>query len=229
MRIFQFIAAATLLSLLAACGGGGSSGTPTQPVTPQPVVVIDPNLTVPLQTAMANLVNNGFSLPYIWSYAGQTGSGTLTMGTPTSVTFTSGVLSGTVALKSVVINGTSSAITYFNPADYTILAKQVGTRSYLCTPYSMPSTVKAGDTGTLGSCTTGGLFADTTSGVYSVASDRADSLLASYIETEKISLGTTTITSTKYRISTAGSITIISITSEYHPSFDPPYTVVYTF
>lgn len=212
--------------MLIGCGGGGDSPT-------APAVVVDPNLTVPLQTAMANLVNNGFSKPYTLSgwvdnstlanpnqpLAPLSGSGALAIGTPTSGTVTSGPLTGTTVLQSVAIfTGAvaSSIIYYFSPADYTILAISDATKTYYYTPYTLPATVKAGNTGSIGSSSTTGGFATTTTGVYSVASDRVDSLLVTFIETASQLGNIISIASTTYRITTLGAISPVSISTDYY-------------
>lgn len=215
--------------VLGGCGGGGDS-----PATPAaPAVVVDPNLTVPLQTAMANLVNNGFSKPYTLTgwvdnsttsnpnlpHTPLSGSGTLAIGTPTSFAVTAGPLTGVTVLQSVaVLTGTvaSSVYYYFSPVDYTILAISDDTKTYYYTPYTLPAAVKAGNTGSIGSSTTGGALASTTTGVYSVASDRADSLLVSFIETKSKAAGGYEITTTTYRITTLGVVTPVSISTDYY-------------
>lgn len=214
--------------MLTGCGGGGSSSTPAAPP-----VVIDPNLTVPLQTAMANLVNNGFNKPYTltgWvdNSTGNnpnlpltplSGSGTVMIGTPVSVVFTSGPLTGVTALKSVAVStGTvaSTSTYYFNTSDYTILLVQSESKYFYYTPYTLHSTVKAGNTGAIGDSSTGEFFATTTTtGVYSVDSDKADSLLVTFTETSS-NFFSEVITSTKYRITTLGKISPVSITSDYY-------------
>ena len=222
MRTIKLVLVMLFSIVVAACGGGGSGGSSTPA---PPVVVVDPNLTVPLQSAMANLVNNGLSLPYTvsgWNGPAHTpisGSGTLTIGRPTSVKFTSGPLIGVTALKSVAVAGTSSATYYYNLADYTLLALTYSTYNFLYTPYTILSTVKAGDTGAIGSSSTGGALASTTTGFYSVASDRADSLLVTFSETETLWPGISkSVTSTTYRISTTGAITLVSVTVDYYSS-----------
>ncbi len=222
MRNFKGLACSIFALVLAACGGGGGGASST------PVVVADPNMTVPIQTAVANLVNNGFSKNFTatgWVNNSTlanpipntpiAGSGTLTVGPPTAVTFTSGPLTGTAALQSVaIITGTapSTATTYYNPSNYTILATYDGTNTIYYSPYNYPSTVKAGDTGPLGSGTTGGFLPTTTTSQYSVASDTASSLLVTLMSTENIDSGVagTVQSQTVYRITTSGAISLVS-------------------
>lgn len=212
---------AALIAMLYGCGGGGGSSPAA------PVVVVDPNLTVPFQTAVANLVNNGINKTYTLSgYIDNSttinpipptpisGSGTLTIGSPTGVTISSGPLIGVAALKVVaVLDGatTSTSTTYYSASNYTILVT-ADTNTLYYSPYTYPSTVKAGDTGTLGSATTGGIFATTVTSVYSVASDSANSLLVTVTDTEQSGGGGTVIAKTVYRITTSGNIALLSIT-----------------
>lgn len=219
-------------------GCGGSSSTPS--------VVVDPNLAVPLQTAMANLINNGFSKSYTLSgwidqstsvnpnlpHTPLSGSGTVNVGVPSSVVFTSGSLTGVTALKSVVVITGSAAYTatyYLNTSNYSFLAIASGSNFYYYTPYTFPASVKAGNMGTIGSSTTGGAFGSyTTTGVYSVASDGANSLLVSFIETLKHPVGGYDITSTVYRIDKLGAITPVRIVTDKY--FATQYeNVVLTF
>lgn len=225
LHSFQFSMAFLLLIWLSGCGGGGGSSTPA--------VVIDPNMTVPVQTAIASLVNNGINKAFTlsgWVATSSnprtpiTGSGNLTIGQPTGVVFTSGPLNGTVALKSVqvitgtsIINGQSSPISgtatvYYSTSNYTILATVTSTSVSYYSPYTYPAVVKAGDTGSLGNATTGGLFPTTTTSVYSVASESANSLLVTIADAVESSDGGYITTQTVYQITTSGNINLMSIT-----------------
>lgn len=226
LHSFQFGVASLLLIWLAGCGGGGGGGS-----TPAPPVVIDPNMTVPVQTAIASWVNNGINKSFTlsgWITTSSnrtpvTGSGNLTIGQPTGVIFTSGPLNGTVALKSVqVINGTSTvngqsspisgtATVYYSTSNYTILATVNDASASYYSPYTYPATVKAGDTGALGNATTGGFLPTTTTSVYSVASESVNSLLVTITDAVKDLSGDIT-TQTVYRITTSGNIDLVSTT-----------------
>jgi hypothetical protein len=138
--------------LLALVGCGGSGGGNSTPGATTPVVVVDPNLTVPLQTGMANLVNNGFSKTFSisgWIDNSTTsnpvprtnisGSGNWAIGTPVSGTFNSSAppsLIGTSALFSTemvtgntIEAGVSTPFTIsstygFNTSNYTLVVTQ---------------------------------------------------------------------------------------------------------
>lgn len=220
---------------LAGCGGGGS--TASAPAAPTVVVV--PGMTVPFQTAMANLVNSGLSKSFSlsgWFNSSTlsqpvpntpvTGSGTYTLGTPTAFTFTSGPLNGTTALKVVTItnatitanNQTSplsaSSTLYFNTSNYTFLAEDDGTTLLAYSPYTYPTTVTAGDTGALGSATSGGVIGTKTlTSVYSVASDSANSLLVTITNSTSQLGSVINVSEEVYRITTTGSITPVSTTT----------------
>lgn len=217
--------------MLVACGGGGtSSAVPTVTV---PTVVIDPTLTVPFQTAVANLVNNGFSKTFTVSgWIDQStisnpvpptpisGSGTLTAGTPSAAT-----LNGASVLKvtqvitgSQTANGQSAAfsatgILYFNSNNYTLAGTVAGGVNTIISAYTYPAIVKAGSTGSLGNGTTGGLFPTTSTFTYSVTSDSATSLLVTFIESTYSVSGEGT-TQTVYRVDTSGKITPVSTTTQ---------------
>ena len=164
---------ATLLmsTILASCGGGDGGGGPNvQPPTP-----IDPNLTVPFQTAMATIVNKDFGGTFTLTgtkdistisnpqpLVSITGSGTYQLSAATLGTFSSGILVGQSALRassaftgSAVANGQTSSLglvetIYFRPINYTYLAETQGTSLFVYDSYTVPSTVKAGDSGVFG-------------------------------------------------------------------------------
>ena len=216
-----------LTLILTACGGGGGSGSSAPPPAP----IADPNLTVPFQTAMANLVNNGINKTFtVTGFVDNstftnpvprttiTGSGTLTIGTPVSATFNGGsVLKVTeVVTGSATANGQSmpiaaSAIVYYNAGNYTIAGSSTGTTRIVYAPYTNPSTIKAGSTGTLGSGSTGGIFATTTTSVYTVAGDSISSLLVTIIDTVRDSNVGKTTSQSVYRVTTSGGVTLVSI------------------
>ena len=219
-----------LLALtLSACGGGGGGGGGSN--APPPATIPDPNLTVPFQTAMANLVNNGINKTFsVTGFVDNstvnnpvprtpiTGSGTLTIGTPVSATFNGGsVLKATeVVTGSATANGQStpiagSAIVYYNASSYTVAGSSTGTATTVYAPYTNPSTVKAGSTGTLGTGSTGGIFATTTTSVYQVAGDSVSSLLVTLIDTVRESSGGKTTSQSVYRVTISGGVTLVSI------------------
>ena len=219
-----------LLALtLSACGGGGGGDSGSS--APPPATIADPNLTVPFQTAMANLVNNGINKTFtvtgfVDNSTGNnpmpripiTGFGTLTVGTPVSATFNGGsVLKVTeVVTGSATANGQTTPIAattnvFYNTGNYTVAGSTAGNVTTLYAPYTNPVTVKAGNTGTLGSGSTGGLFATTSTTAYVVAGDSVSSLHITIIETQKEFLAATTITQSLYRVTTSGAVTLVSI------------------
>ncbi|OIR08982.1 hypothetical protein GALL_89770 [mine drainage metagenome] len=208
--------------ILVGCGGGGGSSTPAP--------VIDPNLTVPVQAAIASFVNNGINKSYSltgWvnnSTANNpvpntpiTGSGSFTIGPATSGPIASGPLIGTVVLQSVgVMTGSlsSTSYVYYSTSNYTILATLASgsSNAIYYTPYAYPTTVKAGDTGSLGSGNDGFALGQSVTSVYSVASDSANSLLVTITDTLISFGGGSTVTQTIYRITTSGNMTLVSET-----------------
>ena len=236
-----------LLALtLSACGGGGGGDSGSS--APPPATIADPNLTVSFQTAMANLVNNGINKTFtvtgfVDNSTGNnpvprtpiTGSGTLTIGTPVSATFNGGsVLKVTeVVTGSATANGQSmpiaaSTIVYYNASNYTFAGSSTGTATTVYAPYINPSTVKAGSTGTLGSGSTGGIFATTTTTVYTVAGDSVSSLLVTLIETIREASGGTTTSQSLYRVNTSGGASLLSIDVVKHFTIDYQ-RLTYTF
>ena len=140
-----------------------------------------------------------------------------------------GTLQGVSLLKSVgVVTGsvTGTATYYFDPANYTIVVKNDGSNWFYYTPYTYPATVKAGSTGSIGSSTLNGLPA--TTGVYTVTSDSANSLLVSIIETTTYSF-TSNVTTTVFRIDTVGAINLVSLTTDYYQLGTYYQTVKLTF
>jgi hypothetical protein len=199
-----------------------------------------PALTVPVQTAVANLVNNGINQSFtISGYINNSteanpmpnipfsGSGTYVAGPPTAVTINSGPLAGTQALQKVeIISGTLTAngksqplsnntTTYYNPGNYSTLQENSGTEEFYFTPFTYPASVQAGDTGVLAQASTGGFFADTIKEVYSVAADSPVSLLVTITSTQTTAggVGALVVTTTVFRITTGGAISLVSQSS----------------
>jgi len=196
-------------------------------------------LTLSVQAAMANLVNKGFSKPYILTgwvdhstinkpvpQTPITGSGTLTVGSPTMVTFTGGPLVGSSSLQSVaVMTGTTTgtATTYYRPTDYTILATYDERGTYYYSPYSYPATVHAGSTGLLGngSREQGGNVTTT----YVVASETTNTLLVSIMQNFSGTIKTQTV----YRIDTSGGVNLVSNNVQYLYLNSVYQSLTYTF
>jgi len=202
-------------------------------------------LTLSVQAAMANLVNKGFSKTYTLTgwidhstitnpvpHTPITGSGTLTVGSPTTGTFTSGPLVGISALKSVAVmtgSATGTAITYYSAKDYTILATNDESKTYYYSPYSYPATVHAGSTGSLGSGSDREPFASNVTTIYVVASDSNTTLLATLIETLSSYGGGKIKTQTVYRIDTSGGINLVSANVQYTNLGTVYKSLTYTF
>jgi len=198
-------------------------------------------VTVNVAAAIGNLVNNGLTQSFTLSgYINNstpinpmpntpiTGSGTLTIGPATSFTYTSGTLKGTAALRQVQAlsgtateNGQSASLAamntiYYKPGTYNILEEVTSASSfndYLYGAYTYPTTVKAGDTGTLGTASTGGFISYTRTDTYSVAADSPTSLLVTITDLLDQQVAGTVTSQTVYRISTTGSISFVSQTT----------------
>lgn len=240
---------ASSIFLVTACGGGGSS-TPTATAA----VVVDPNLSVPVQTAIASLVTQGVSKSFVLSgwinhstlakpvpNTPITGSGNLTIGPSSTVVANSGPLTGISAFQSVqVVSGTSTSggqssgisgtsKVYYSTSNYTVLSTWDGTDFTYYSPYTYPTSVKAGDTGPFGDGTTGGFFPLRTAAVYSVASDSATSLLVTISRTTGTYGGGSTVSRTVYRISTSGAIQLVSLTVDNALIGSVYQSLTYTF
>lgn len=193
---------------------------------------------------MANLINNGYSKTYTLTgwvdhstianpvpHTPITGSGTLTVGSPTRVTFTSEPLAGTQALQSVAVmtgTATGTTYTYYNTSNYTTVATFDGTNTIYYSPYSYPATVHAGSTGSLGSGSDGKTFATSVTTTYVVASDSNTTLLATVMENVS-SLAGSTQTQTVYRIDTSGGISLVSAIVQYIHLGSVYKSLTYTF
>lgn len=206
--------------------------------TPPPPVTV----TVPVQTAMANLINNGYSKTYTLTgwvdhstianpvpHTPITGSGTLTVGSPTIVNFVSGPLAGTHALQSVAVmtgTATGTTTTYYNTNNYTIVATFDGTNTTYYSPYSYPATVHAGSTGLLGSGSGGpGVIGGGVTTTYVVASDSTTTLLVTVMQ----NFAGSTQTQTVYRIDTSGGISLVSANVQYGSGSSVYESLTYTF
>lgn len=215
----------SIFILLVGCGGGENS-------SPQ-ATTSNSNLTVPLQTAFANIINKRFTKSFTVSgWIDQStasnpipktnllGSGNFVSSAATSVVFTSGPLNGQTALQNLeTITGTitangqtnqinSSVTTYSNPSNYTTLATISGGSTIYYAAYVNPATVKAGDAGTLYKAND-----NSSIGSYSVVADTAATLLVTAILDTYDSLGHTGQSTSVYRIDNLGNSTLLSITT----------------
>lgn len=155
------LAVASILAVmaLAGCGGGGGSGgTSSQP----PAVTIDPNFTVPLRAALAGIATKGLSGSFSISgtTAGAsniqvTGTGTVTLspGAPDTlngspVTKSTQTLSGSMTVSGSPATAiSSSSLNFTNSADSSRIADESAAAFTIYTAYTIPASVKAGDTG----------------------------------------------------------------------------------
>ncbi len=222
----------------AGCGGGGggdSSGSSGATQT----------LSVPLLTAVANLVNNGivvkFSISGSSGNAAVTGSGTLTDAPAVSAT-----LNGAAVLKTtetvtgtVTVNGNSaplstSRIIYRNSSSFAEVVDDEGNPFIVFGSYSYPEFVKAGDAATLA---TGTIFSDNTQSTktgtvilsYAVATDAANSLLVTFIDSDfDNSNNKTAEGQTTFRVDTSGNISFVSLKATgFAVNGQTPFTLVF--
>jgi len=194
MRRRTLITVATFL-LVGACGGGGdntgSSGTTT--VSPQDV-------SVPLQTAVANETNSGMSANFAVSGTVDnvpvSGSGTLTDAPAVATTLNSvPVLETTETVTDTIVqNGTSAQASettkiFRDPNTFAEVSEDRGGTVVDFPPYTVPASVKPGDGGVL---VIGKLFSDsnrttqigTVQISFSVVANTSDSALVTFSETD---------------------------------------------
>lgn len=138
------------------CGGSGDSGNSDSPSpTPTTQAPIDPNLTVPVQTAFANVANKGFDQTFTisgWIDNSTAvnpippttikGSGHLTLGAGAPATlFNNAVLAATLVITGTTIaNGVSTPFattsTIYYRSDNTTVATDTAGQLFLYTPYT---------------------------------------------------------------------------------------------
>lgn len=230
-----------LLGVLAlhGCGSDGGDSAATDPSTPPPAQgpPPDPNLTIPLRTAIANIVQKGFNQSFRISGSVDnstpsnpapptpvTGNGQFVLGSATPTTLCNFQVSSAqqVISGTTVANGVSTPLsetgTIYYRNDNTIVATAPPGELFLHNPYSYPETIKAGEAGQIGTATqfntdcTPRSFASTITGSYFASTDRANSLLVTtiFILDNKFSSAKTE-TTTVYRVNTAGDVTLVSI------------------
>lgn len=252
MRSYLFCILGIAFTLtVGGCGGSGDTPSPT----PTAQVPIDPNLTVPVSAAFANIASNGLNQPFtISGWVDQstgtnpipptpiTGSGHVILGAAVGATLCNfAVRVATEAITGTTIaNGistpfaTTDKIYYRN--DNTTVATDAAGELFLYLPYALPATVRAGDVGSTGNGTQVNAdcsqrsFAANTTGAYTVASDSATSLLVTFI-TEKKNPFTSAVnkTSTVYRIGTNGNVSLVSITALSSFLSSVYQTLIFTF
>lgn len=210
-------------------------------------------VSVNVQQVIANVVANGFNASFTisgWmqspSYS-VSGSGTASEGpgVATSLNGRSVYSQTTVITGNVVFNGTSipvasSGTEYRNSADYSFVAENAGSYYLHVVSSSLPTTVRAGSTGT---DATGNLYANSTIGTvigtfteaYVVTADTSSTLLVTFVQNQYNTAGAATVTGqTTYRVNTNGSVSLVSITATNTGAAgstggSAPFSVTYTF
>jgi len=192
----KILVAMALTMLLGACGGGGDGGgggSSSSSSTMQ-------NVSVPLQTAVANVVNNGitvnFSISGTVGGTAVTGTGSLVdakavagMFNGAAVLQTAETVSGTVMANGVSSQFSSMRTIFRNPATFAEVAEDLGGPVVIFPAYVYPSTVQAGDSGTLVTGTSFSNASQTTkTGTvvrsFSVAADTSTTLLVTFTESD---------------------------------------------
>ena len=202
---------------VAACGGGGSSGS-TAPVTSTD--------TYQLQKAYINYVNDSSSRSFSISGTSNgnilSGTGRVTSGTLASATFEGqSVLSKTEVVTGTVINaGTSIPLSNSQTLYVDSAYKIVGTDDseyIVVTSFSMPSdSAKVNSTGSFYLAnrytnSTKSSLIGTRTATYALEPDTSTTALLKFILVEKDSTGKTTSTGTSvFRVTPSGALTPIS-------------------
>jgi hypothetical protein len=212
--------AIALTMVLGACGGGGGDSGGNS--NPMPTVV-----TVPLQTAVANAVNNGitvnFSITGTVGGTAVTGTGTLVdavavgaMLNGASVLKTTETLSGTVMANNTSVPFSSTRTIFRNPATFAEVEEDLGGPIVVFPNYVYPATVKAGDSATLVTGTSFSSSAQTTkTGTvvrsFSVAADTSTTLLVAFMDSNFDNNGVKLADDqTTLRVDTSGNVQFVS-------------------
>lgn len=255
MRTMFSISMIGFAVLLTGCSGEGGE-SPSATPTPAAQAPIDPNLTVPVQTAFANIVNTGFNQSFTISGsvdhstpanpappAPITGNGQfiLGIGEPAAlcgfpVSRAVQLVTGTTSANGISTPFATTSTVYYR-GDNTVVATSSLQQTFLFLPVSFPATVRAGDAGPLGNgtevdsnCNPPPVFGATSTGGYFVASDRADSLLVTFIREQRNPLRSTDQSTTVYRIDTSGNVSLVSVTTTSASSGGSVYqTIIFTF
>jgi len=193
-KIIVSITLSTALAL-SGCLGGGSTSTASTPAT----TTLNTPLSIDVTTANANDINNASTAVYTISGSYGTtqlsGNGSMTSGAPSSVVLNgAALLKKTSVISETLTQTTTSGYTqtttdsvtgnaYFNSSNYYAVIYDDGTSwEVMSANYTLPTTIKAGDTGIFGDTIT---YTDSTKTTikgsskysWSVASDTATSLL----------------------------------------------------
>lgn len=216
----KFALTAFTLPLLFACGGGGEGGGTTTA-----------NLTFPLKQAVLAFNSQPATLSYtasgsitnaIFSNAPIGGSGTIT-----TSSFASTIFEGASALKqtsvttgTLSINGSAVPMNissaYYYDTNYNPLGSQGSNYEVVGQLNALPTSVKIGDSGpyvaeNIYTNSSKATLLSTRTTTYAVEADATSSALVKMINTEKNTSGTTfSISTTTYRITTDGKLTMLS-------------------
>src|SRR5450631_1770778 len=219
------IAAGVFAIALSACGGGGASGGAAPP----------PATTYDLQTGVSNLVSQGLTNNVTLSgtviASGQsvsfTGTGTLTLTPSVAATFNNTAassqtqtLSGTVSASGQTLTLPPSTVVDYYASGTDAFLGETGTGEYdvAQTPFTYPTMVVGGSTGTLGTISrytdgTMSVSLGTTEVTYAVTApvDPSGPVLVKLTSQIKDALGMLTETDvTSYDLSSAGILTLVS-------------------
>ncbi|CAN1489547.1 hypothetical protein MCEMAEM4_00163 [Burkholderiaceae bacterium] len=225
MRIVKFLALLSSL-VLVACGGGGGGGS-NGPVTSTE--------TFQVKAAYVNYLNKTGSFPFTLSGTSSgvnvTGSGTLTLSTPTNSSFESAPVlqKNTATTFTIIANGVSandgSASSSYVDSNYQPKGSSGTDYAVVTSNIAIPVTGRVGDSGTwstenrYANSTKTSLLGTTTTS-YVLEADTATTALLKIISEEKNNLGTTTFTSIEtYRITASGALTVVSATASASPTF----------
>lgn len=127
-------------------------------------------------------------------------------------------MSGTTIANGVSTPLSSIGAIYYRN-DNTIVATRADGELVLFNPYTYPETIKAGETGQIGTGTQVNLdctqtsFASTITGSYFATADSASSLLVTFVSVHNDLGGGSDQTSTVYRINTIGDVSLVSSTA----------------
>ena len=224
---------------------GGTASASTLPAT-TPAATSDPNMTVPLTTAFANMINNGLSGAFVvtgWvdNSTGSnpqpatpiTGTGNLSAGSAVAATYKSSAALQATQVITTTIGGVSKSTTstIIYSSNYSKLSQTAGSTTLVFTAYTIPATVKVGSAGSLGSAADAPLFATATvKESYTAASGDASSLLVTIISDQGTAGGLGgDQTATTYRVKTSGAISLVSIVTTSNFLGEVYRLLTYTF
>lgn len=224
MRTLNLLALVMSVALTA-CGGGGGGTNATVTSTE----------TFQVKAAYVNYINKVGSYPLTVSGTSSgsnvTGSGTLTLSTPSNGSFESSpvlqknsAITYTIIANGVSANGGSASSAYVD-SNYQPKGSSGTEYAVVTSNITIPVTGRVGDSGTwftenrYANSTKTSLLGTTTTS-YVLEADTATTALFKIISEEKNNSGTTTFSSIEtYRITPAGAITAVSATASASPTF----------